>query len=389
MTIRYVCAECASVLKIKDELAGTGARCPKCKTKFVVPGADVHVQTPVLQTAAGEEENSAVAAKETTAFTAPINGESGDSASSRESDSTGIDKKLPFDTSHEGRHALQADAHVPSQDDAGASDDLSMPETEIRFPIRHDSDSDLLEVVSDHQSATNEPFDGEGGDYSVDDDLDSPSVLVGVPLAVPVKDSNPQTPESKRNRTIPLGFQNTPKREIPTANNTTPVPERQRDEAFDPMNYLMDDSPARGSGPLPASNMHDDSDLSLSDDSDYDLVSRPSPLPEPRRSTAPISSRPTPEKIDLASAAKMMKKAIKDAQSDATRQRKINEKPGFDYLQIFREIGLQGLGIIVGCFLLVGVSMYLGNLVVRNVLKTPKLGYVRGTIKLDGQPLGE
>ena len=37
MTIRFTCAQCGSVLKIKDELAGTDGRCPKCKTPFVVP----------------------------------------------------------------------------------------------------------------------------------------------------------------------------------------------------------------------------------------------------------------------------------------------------------------------------------------------------------------
>ncbi|MEJ7595226.1 MAG: hypothetical protein WKF77_27185 [Planctomycetaceae bacterium] len=37
MTIRYTCAGCESVLKIKDEKAGTNGRCPKCKTEFVVP----------------------------------------------------------------------------------------------------------------------------------------------------------------------------------------------------------------------------------------------------------------------------------------------------------------------------------------------------------------
>ncbi len=37
MTIRYTCNGCESVLKIKDEKAGTSGRCPKCKTEFVVP----------------------------------------------------------------------------------------------------------------------------------------------------------------------------------------------------------------------------------------------------------------------------------------------------------------------------------------------------------------
>jgi hypothetical protein len=37
MTIRYQCDKCKSVLKIRDELAGTEGKCPKCKTGFTVP----------------------------------------------------------------------------------------------------------------------------------------------------------------------------------------------------------------------------------------------------------------------------------------------------------------------------------------------------------------
>lgn len=37
MTIRYTCIGCEAVLKIKDDKAGTNARCPKCKSEFVVP----------------------------------------------------------------------------------------------------------------------------------------------------------------------------------------------------------------------------------------------------------------------------------------------------------------------------------------------------------------
>ena len=49
MTIRYTCAGCESVLKIKDEKAGANGKCPKCKTEFVVPfpidgnGIDIEV----------------------------------------------------------------------------------------------------------------------------------------------------------------------------------------------------------------------------------------------------------------------------------------------------------------------------------------------------------
>ena len=40
MSIRVKCQECGSVLKVKDELAGTEGKCPKCKTKFTIPEAD-------------------------------------------------------------------------------------------------------------------------------------------------------------------------------------------------------------------------------------------------------------------------------------------------------------------------------------------------------------
>lgn len=40
MTIRYKCVGCGSTMKIKDELAGTSANCPKCKAEFTVPSPE-------------------------------------------------------------------------------------------------------------------------------------------------------------------------------------------------------------------------------------------------------------------------------------------------------------------------------------------------------------
>ncbi len=45
MTIRFTCAGCGSLLKIKDELAGTDGKCPKCKTEFVVPDSAVEADS--------------------------------------------------------------------------------------------------------------------------------------------------------------------------------------------------------------------------------------------------------------------------------------------------------------------------------------------------------
>jgi phage FluMu protein Com len=37
MSIRYKCEKCGSTLNIKDELAGSAGKCPKCKSAFTVP----------------------------------------------------------------------------------------------------------------------------------------------------------------------------------------------------------------------------------------------------------------------------------------------------------------------------------------------------------------
>lgn len=67
MTIRYTCSECGSVLKIKDELAGTPGKCPKCKTKFTVPepghGEEAAAASPADQAATKKAPPAAKAGK--------------------------------------------------------------------------------------------------------------------------------------------------------------------------------------------------------------------------------------------------------------------------------------------------------------------------------------
>lgn len=58
MTIRFQCSECDSVLKIKDELAGTDGKCPKCKTKFVVPAVDEPVSEGKTEKSSPKETRS-------------------------------------------------------------------------------------------------------------------------------------------------------------------------------------------------------------------------------------------------------------------------------------------------------------------------------------------
>lgn len=61
MTIRYKCERCGSVLKIKEELAGTDGKCPKCKRKFIVPSAQAADEEGVdHESPSAEDEPAAV-----------------------------------------------------------------------------------------------------------------------------------------------------------------------------------------------------------------------------------------------------------------------------------------------------------------------------------------
>jgi len=62
MTIRYTCPGCQSVLKIRDEKAGTDARCPKCKRGFAVPEPDSDDGIEVEEAAINPSDSDAPAA---------------------------------------------------------------------------------------------------------------------------------------------------------------------------------------------------------------------------------------------------------------------------------------------------------------------------------------
>ena len=91
--------------------------------------------------------------------------------------------------------------------------------------------------------------------------------------------------------------------------------------------------------------------------------------------------------MDLATAAKMMKKAIKDSQNEAAHQREMEASAGYDYFLFFREFGVRGAAVLVGGIAMFFICLFVGNSVFSSRLKLPSLGYVQGTVTLDGQPL--
>jgi hypothetical protein len=71
MTIRYKCEGCGSVLKIKDELAGTPGKCPKCKRKFVVPEPGHGAAEDSAITKSGELDSDAAPVESPAAVSTP------------------------------------------------------------------------------------------------------------------------------------------------------------------------------------------------------------------------------------------------------------------------------------------------------------------------------
>ena len=290
MTIRFTCAECASVLKIKDELAGTSGRCPKCKTNFVVP--------------------------------------------------------MP-----QPDHEL-----LPQSEEAHSQDHESRSENGTR----------------------------SGDEHVTEDNLDCPPILLLVHQS-PVRAA---TSPLQSHRSEKSSF--AADKEFFSAQPTLPPP--RVIEAFDPSKFLIPDPPPvtreETREVASAYELRDENpELSLSDDSDIDLEDRPEPRPISRPTPAVSVTRQPPEKIDLATAAKMMKKAIKDNQAAEAHQREIDANAGFDYGEIFREFGLKGLGILAGGILASFLLYYVSSRMYSGSLHLPKLGYVTGVVKLDGQPL--
>lgn len=406
MTIRFTCDECGSVLKIKDELAGTKGKCPKCKTAFVVPQPNTDNPSSELAVVAATVRQDTVRQERVEAV--PVS-DVVTRPPTPSAPSVVVNPPSQFD---------EPPLTLPDDDDDApvvapaisrpSAEDEAQPVSQIRSmidpPLSDDQiDEDSREIMSEdvdflssqEMPATNEESSRASLGFDDDDDLDSPPVLASGLTGYSSSEIDVVKPEppATKSKKDPSAFDSAFKKEAQRGSKgSSPV---SSDSGFDPFKFLASESADIGQytppkKPGPQSLQHD-SDLNL-DDSDFEMTERPTPYPVSKtpapRSTPPApANRAAPEKVDTATAAKMMRKAIKGAQTDAVRQRQIDAKPGYDYMLFFREIGLRGLGIIAGSAGLVVLAIFVGNYIVRNVLKTPDLTLVRGTIKLDGKPL--
>jgi hypothetical protein len=383
MTIRFTCAQCASVLKIKEELAGTSGRCPKCKTKFIVPEP-------------GSDEGSS---QDFGVVDVEKNGLRRQDESA--SDHSGLKREFADETTEESS----------SKDPAGWREDAIAagfnPAETLRLEDSDEEIETLNEVVpksigraidapSDDSASTPIAVTAEEPAVttteSEEEDLDSPPMMVAHPmLAATVLIAKSLGSQVHADR-------------LPALDKASKVPNKTSSSekpVFDPAKFLMSDrplvapppdptpalSPSYSPGRPPLYHHDEEIDYSVPPDSDTDLLSPPSPIPVSRPTPAPRPPRPQPEKIDLATAAKMMKKAIKDSQAEEAHQRELDAKAGFDFGQILRDIGPKGFAIVAGCVVLIPLLYFMANRMFSNPLKLPPLAYVRGVVKLDGNPL--
>jgi hypothetical protein len=150
---------------------------------------------------------------------------------------------------------------------------------------------------------------------------------------------------------------------------------------FDPADFLMGDGPKR---PAPA----------FEDLGDPD-ADRPRSAPSATENRPKKPSKPAPEPaaaggggFNASSHAKeMMMKAMEESRLHAGDAPLQEEKEGFDYAGMFREIGLKGvLGVIVVVGVAYGMYMLFDRMI-GGRLKLPPLAHVTGTVTLDGKPL--
>ncbi len=386
MTIRFTCSECASVLKIKDELAGSTGRCPKCKTKFVVPAPEAEepivVTKPVEASVGSAIVSNSESNQHRVDVQAPLSNaddvmdatapEEFAVASERPAGLEVGDDKFELDQNSDpvpgqSRHSRR-DVALPFNSDAEEYLSLDDSNTDIDAipPQRFEPESTRDAGSARHRSEVS---------IDTDDDLDSLPVMISSKLRKGAGNAAPA--ETEKPQTLPDTVVKSSKK---VAKGTTEIP-------FDPLEFLMSDRTATYGGEEGTSGKPKTPDLSLDTDSNDDFQARMTPHPVTRPAPATVATRLTPEKVDLVTAAKMMKKAIKESQAESAHQRELDAKAGFDYGLFFREFGWRGLGLILGGLILT-YTLYVGsNRMWSSKLKLPKMGYVTGTIKVNGEPL--
>lgn len=347
MTIRFTCAGCGSLLKIKDDLAGTDGKCPKCKTEFVVPDAD------------DQESSDSV----DVVVAAPQKREVADAAA-----------KPPKPVSKPAEKPAQKPAKIEKHDEP--ADTTAESESDEVGLVAASNDLDPIPATQPSHEAP-ASTDDQDADDSVEMMVMAPS------KHEPAIEKVDKPAHTAAEKTAPKPEKPAHKPTEKVAGKSASKSRKSGGDDFDPADFLMGDS----DGPKrPAPDFG-----KLSDPE----VERPRPAPAESRPSRPsVGKAPTPGGaatgggFNASSHAKdMMMKAMEESRAHAGDPH-VEEKPeGFDYAGFFREFGLKGGVGLVGIIILFYGLYTVFDGMMSTKLKLPKLGYVTGTVTMDGKPL--
>ncbi len=338
MPIRVVCSECQSKLDIRDELAGSKRRCPKCKTEFVVP----------LPAEVGSEV--AAAREDELPESSPVSRDQEDED----------EAALPSTT----LNAAEAFATESSDEENEDEEDLDyLPDfiTSAKEPVADEKPKRkpfprpaAKPLVDDDSEDEDEEEDEEEEDDEEEDD--------GEPFL-----SIPKAPEQPKRKSFDPAFLESNSTDEPESK--TPAPAAGR----------------RGGKPGGAA-----LDQFFADTFDKSHSTPDFKLPAPKQGAAALSETVSDSRNvtrDRAQAARELRQALKDsALNPATVTGQQSSKIGFDFLEFMQEFGWKILAFVVGLALFFPLLYYVSDSAIGRKGRPP-LGQVQGKVTMDGQPV--
>jgi hypothetical protein len=330
MTIRVVCKQCSSKLDIREELAGTTRRCPKCKTEFTVP-------TPV------DEEDGVSITEDDAEEDVPV------AAESRRGNSLTA-TPVP---------AGETDADAPARSTAASDDD----DEEDFMPS-------FLTTPAAEKTAAKTPKPS-----ATDDDEDEDGPVLSIPKTAPAakpkfKPFDPdefsepsQPPRSSKKKELPASLEERPRR-------TRPVDDEEDDEPSSASSRAKNSRTGLG-GRASGFQMPTPGSAGQSDPG----------LPDPGLAASTGGGA-----RDRAQAARELRQALKESALKGPVETEPQRSIAVDFSILMSEIGLKGLALIAGVILLVPALYFASNAMMGGGPQLPRRGYVTGTVTYNGSP---
>lgn len=403
MTIRVTCQHCGAALKIKDELAGTEGHCPKCKHKFRIPALVLagSTETKTAEEAPLTQPDTALtqaASPSLASAPLPPSPQPETAAASNADDDLDCEPALLWkpDPEPETKSApVQASVSRPTLPLAEPEPEKPPEKPAPVVPVAADPEDSEVETIP--LARVEEPVrPAAKATTPVDDELEEAPRLAlpaeenttSGPLSDDELDSGPLLALSEDDNEAPSSVrppvastrspEQAPPSEKPKVKSKTSGRSGAKDD-FDPADFLSR-GPSPNKRPSPSS-----SELLTVDSAEWE-AERPSREPTKKAAKSGATSAAASEVWDHAKAARQMQRALKES-VQAEQQRKPEAEEAFDWVGLFREFGLKGLGGLAVCVLLAYGVYYLVDKMMGGGVPLPEIGYVSGVVTLDGNPL--